>query len=188
MRGAGGGLGRRTRDSYVPVAEFDFLRLQSNAVSNREDEMAKFLCRRWTGSLVHPATIAALIAAGCGHGAPGVAAAANASAKLVKPVAMTINSGSCESDGEGTVGANFGNALAFNIGPKTGGASFLKMNTAPYKGPGTYTKVIISGYPQKGQTFFGLGTVVVNVDRRTGTFKTDDGKASGSWDCGEVLK
>ena len=64
----------------------------------------------------------------------------------------------------------------------------MKMNTAPYKGPGAYTKVIISGYPGKGLTFFGLGTVVVNADRRTGTFQTDDGKASGSWDCGEVLK
>jgi hypothetical protein len=101
---------------------------------------------------------------------------------------MTVNSGACESDGEGTIGANFGNALAFNIGPKTGGANILKMSTAPYKGSGTYTKVIISGYPEKGHSFLGLGTVVVNGDRKTGTFLTDDGKASGSWDCGEVLK
>src|SRR5215472_40360 len=150
--------------------------------------MAEFSFKRWAAALTRPATIAALIATGCSHGAPRVAAAANGSAKLVKPVAMTINSGSCESDGEGTVGANFGNALAFNIGPKTGGASFLKMNTTPYKGPGTYTKVIISGYPGKGHTFFGLGTVVINPDRRTGNFVTDDRNAAGSWDCGEVLK
>jgi hypothetical protein len=170
------------------LAEPAKLHLRNQNESREKNEMAEFLCKRWASALAVPATIAVLIATGCGHAAPGVAAAAGASAKLVKPVAMSINSGACESDGEGTVGANFGNALAFNIGPKTGGANVLKMNTTPYKGSGTYTKVIISGYPGKGHTFFGLGTVVVKADRRTGTFVTDDGKASGSWDCGEVLK
>ena len=150
--------------------------------------MAKLFCGRRFRGLLRPAVIAALVVSGCGHGVSGVSAAASAGAKLDRPVAMTINSGSCESDGHGTIGANFRAALAFNIGPKTGGAAFLKMNMAPYRGPGTYTKVIISGYPDKGHTFFGLGTVVVNVDRRTGTFVTDDGAASGAWNCGEQLK
>jgi len=150
--------------------------------------MATLFRRRRRSALAHPAAIAVLIASGCVHGGRQAAAAAKGSAKLEKPVAMAVNSGSCESDGQGTIGATFGAALAFNIGPKTVGGAFLKMNMAPYKGPGTYTKVILSGYPEKGQSFFGLGTVVVHADRRTGIFATDDGKASGSWDCGEPLK
>lgn len=150
--------------------------------------MGELFRKRWFRGLLRPTVIAALAASGCGHGASGALAAASAGAKLDKPVAMTVNSGSCESDGQGTIGASFAVAMAFNIGPKTGGAAFLKMNMAPYKGPGAYPKVIISGYPDKGHTFFGLGTVVVNADRRTGTFVTDDGTASGSWDCGEQLK
>lgn len=147
--------------------------------------MTKLLFKRWADSLMRPVTIAALFSIVC---ATSGVAATKAGAKLVKPVAKTIDDGTCESDGQGTIGANFENAVAFNIGPQTGGASVMKMNTAPYKGPGTYTRVIISGYPEKGHSFLGLGTVVVNADRRTGTFATDDGKASGTWDCGEVLK
>lgn len=150
--------------------------------------MSEFLRNKRMGVPVQAVAVAAMLLAGCKHGASGGSATGNASAKMVKPVAMTIDSGSCESDGEGSVGANFASSLAFNIGPKTGGASIMKMNTAPYKGPGTYTEVIVSGYPSKGHAFVGLGTVVVNSDRRTGTFATDDGKASGTWDCGAALK
>src|SRR5579875_3792075 len=51
-------------------------------------------------------------------------------AKLDKPMALTVSGGSCESDGKGSVGANFGNALAFNIGPRTVGMP--AMSKAPY--------------------------------------------------------
>lgn len=137
---------------------------------------------RALGSVV----LAALwLGAGC---VPGDAHAAGGkgSAKLDKPIALAVTGGSCESDGKGDVGANFGNALAFNIGPATVGMP--DMSKAPYKGPGTYRKVIISGYPDKKTVFVGLGTVTVNADRQTGTFATDDGQASGSWDCGAPLQ
>jgi hypothetical protein len=109
-----------------------------------------------------------------------------ATAKLDKPFTFLVSGGSCESDGKGNVGAVFGNALAFNIGPAT--VAMPGVNKAPYKGPGTYRKVIITGYPDKKILFAGLGTVVVGADRQQGTFATDDGKASGSWNCGAPLE
>ncbi len=130
--------------------------------------------------------VAAWLGIGCAYGDAQAISNGKASAKLDKPVALTVATGSCESDGKGSVGANFGNALAFNIGPATVGMP--DMSKAPYKGPGTYRKVIVSGYPDKKTVFAGLGTVVVNADRQTGTFATDDGKASGSWNCGAPLK
>jgi hypothetical protein len=119
--------------------------------------------------------------------APGHAESeGKAGATLDKPVSLSVSGGYCESDGNGSVGANFGDALAFNIGPRTVGMP--SMNHAPFAGPGTYQHVIITGYPAKGVAFGGLGSVTVNPDRRSGTFRTDDGKASGSWDCGTPLQ
>lgn len=144
--------------------------------------------------------VAALGAWSCseGHAASAPAtparAAANADASrggatLVKPIALTVSGASCEDDGKGSIGATFGGGtLAFNIGPATVGAAALGMSTAPYKGPGTYTKAIINGYVPKKVGFGGLGTIVVHADRRTGTFATADGTASGTWDCGMVLR
>ncbi len=126
--------------------------------------------------------LAAWIGLGCVPGDAQTMPAGKATAKLEKPVVLAVSGGTCEDDGKGSIGANFGNALAFNIGPATVGMP--EMSKAPYTGPGTYRKVIISGYPDKKTVFLGLGTVVVNADRRTGTFATDDGKAAGSWDCG----
>lgn len=132
---------------------------------------------------------------GCSHSNSGSSTAAaesssggNASAKIEKPVALDVPTGFCESDGSGTIGANFNDKVAFNIGPKTGGAAMLGMNTAPYKGAGSYTKVIITGFVDPKNSFGGLGTVTFNADRRTGTFVTDDGKGSGTFDCGSALK
>lgn len=103
-------------------------------------------------------------------------------------MAVAIGDGYCESDGNGSIGANFLNKLAFNIGPATGGAKMLGMDTKPYKGAGTYSKVVVTGFVDPKHSFGLLGTIVVNPDRRTGTFASEDGKASGTWDCGEVLK
>ena len=116
----------------------------------------------------------------------GAEGGGKAGAKLDKPVALNVSGGACESDGKGSVGANFGNALTFNIGPATVGVP--DMNRAPFLGPGTYRHVMITGYPAKGTVFAGLGTITVNGDRRSGTFATDDGAASGSWDCGAPLR
>lgn len=130
---------------------------------------------------------------GCHNNAASSSGAAEASgavgsAKIEKPVELSVPVGGCESDGEGTIGANFNNKLAFNIGPKTGGADMLGMSKAPYKGAGTYTKAMITGFVDAKNSFGGLGMIVFNADRRTGTFATDDGKASGTFDCGEALK
>jgi hypothetical protein len=103
-----------------------------------------------------------------------------AGAKLDRPVSLSVSGGYCESSGDGIVGANFDNALAFSIPSGT--------SHAPFTGPGKYQHVLIAGHPQQGVLFGGPGTVVVNPDRRTGTFQTDDGEASGSWDCGTPLQ
>jgi hypothetical protein len=97
--------------------------------------MAELFRGRRVSCILRLSVIAASAACGCGHGATGVAAEGTAGAKLDKPLAMSVNSGACESDGQGTIGATFGSALAFNIGPQTGAGAFLKMNLAPYKGP-----------------------------------------------------
>src|SRR5579885_802482 len=87
--------------------------------------------RRW--ALGSAMLAAAWLGAGCGHDTAQAAAGGKGSAKLDKPVALAVTGGSCESDGKGDVGANFGNALAFNIGPATVGMP--DMSKAPYKGP-----------------------------------------------------
>jgi hypothetical protein len=132
--------------------------------------------------------LVAWLAVGCGNNAPAVPSKATANARIDKPVALIVSGGACESDGKGNVGANFDNALSFNIGPATAEGNFLHMDMRPYKGSGTYGEVLISGYPDKRHGFFGLGTIVVHADKTTGTFSTDDGLASGSWNCGERLK
>lgn len=113
---------------------------------------------------------------------------AKAGARIDKPVSIAVNGSSCESDGRGNIGASFGDALSFSIGPATIGGSFMGMSLTRYSGPGAYAKVLISGYPDKDHAFFGLGTVVVNPDRQTGTFVTGDGAASGSWNCAAPMK
>lgn len=131
-----------------------------------------------------------LLSTGCSHEAAGAIPGATGHAKVIfdKPVALTIDGGSCQVDGKGSVGANFNNQFAFNIGPATVGADALGMSKAPYKGPGTYHKVIITGYVKGKISIGGLGTIVVHSDIQTGTFVTDDGKAAGSWDCGSPLR
>jgi hypothetical protein len=135
-----------------------------------------------------PALIFAVCIGVSAGGGTVLAASGGAGAKFDKPVSLTIDGGTCESDGKGSIGANFGSALAFDMGPAVIAPPGLNMSRAPYKGPGTYREVIISGYPAKGVVFLDLGTIVVNADRHSGTFATDDGKAAGSWDCGEPLE
>lgn len=130
------------------------------------------------------------LSTGCSHNAAGAIPDTKGQARVIfdKPVALTIDGGSCKVDGKGSVGANFNNQFAFNIGPATIGADALGMSKAPYTGPGTYHKVIITGYVKGKISIGGLGTIVVHPDVQTGSFVTDDGKAAGSWDCGNPLK
>lgn len=78
-------------------------------------------------------------------------------------------------------------ALAFTIGPLKDALSPGQENNKPYNGPGNYSNVGISGKSQEGKTIVGFGTITVNTDEQTGTFKLDNGSASGTWDCGHKL-
>jgi hypothetical protein len=78
-------------------------------------------------------------------------------------------------------------ALAFTIGPLKDALSPGQENNKPYSGPGDYSNIGISGKSQDGKTFVGFGTVTVSADEQTGTFKLDNGTASGTWDCGHKL-
>jgi hypothetical protein len=106
-------------------------------------------------------------------GADPVPVAGSGGATMVKPVALSVTGADCSDNGSGSVAAFFPphtlkSTVGFNIGPIPG---VDLPHSAPYKGPGTYQ-----------------GAIVVNADRQTGTFATDDGKASGTWDCGTPLR
>lgn len=77
-------------------------------------------------------------------------------------------------------------ALTFTIGPLRDGNSPGQENNAPYTGPGDYKNIRILVRPESGEPVFGHGTIHVNADERTGTFKV--GGASGAWDCGQKLR
>jgi hypothetical protein len=128
-----------------------------------------------------------LLLAWAGTGAGG--------ATIDKPVAMRLIGARCSDDGKGSIAAFFGPSpgadaekLGFNIGP------ILNVNlphSRPYAGPGIYTGAQIAGIPVPHDyktMFTDQGTVVVNADRQSGTFATDDGKAAGKWDCGTPLR
>jgi hypothetical protein len=125
-----------------------------------------------------------------------VSAADTIGAVIEKPVSAHVNGGYCRNDGERTVGGVFPSSedvrLAFSIGPGTYSAfPNSKQSKQPYTGPGTYKNVMMSinaGNRAKPNWIAGLGTIVVNRDGRTGLFKTDDGAASGTWDCGKQLQ
>ncbi len=77
-------------------------------------------------------------------------------------------------------------ALTFTIGPLRDGNSPGQENNAPYTGPGDYKNIGILVQPEKGEPVFGPGTIHVNADEQTGTFKV--GGASGTWDCAQKLR
>jgi hypothetical protein len=125
-----------------------------------------------------------------------VAGADTIGAVIEKPVSARVSGGYCRNDGKGTVGGVFPSSedvrLAFSIGPGTYSAvPNAKQSKDPYTGPGTYKNVMMSinaGNRSKPNWIAGLGTIVVNRDGRTGSFKTDGGTASGTWDCGKQLQ
>ena len=77
--------------------------------------------------------------------------------------------------------------LALTIGPASAMADTLHANKANFTGPGTYKNEIIAVYLGKTaleDSYMGLGTVVINADKHSGTFSLNDKSASGRFDCG----
>ena len=125
----------------------------------------------------------------------GAAAQGAVSATVEKPKARTVTTGFCRILSDGTFTANWGRSdlpmLAFTIGPKASMAKEMHASLAPFAGPGRYPDEIIAVY--LGNTalvdgYGGLATVTINSDGHSGTFKTNDGKASGQFDCGTPPK
>jgi hypothetical protein len=66
-------------------------------------------------------------------------------------------------------------------------ADQLHANKAKFTGPGTYRNEIIAVYLGKTaleDSYLGLGTVVINQDKHSGTFSLNNGSAAGHFDCG----
>jgi len=118
-----------------------------------------------------------------------------ATVTIERPVAKrrTVTGGICQILSDGTFAASFAPdklpTLGFTIGPKATMAQEMHANLKPFSGPGTYKNVIVGVYLGKTalvDSYGGLGTVTMNGDSHTGTFTTNDGKASGHFDCGAV--
>jgi hypothetical protein len=120
------------------------------------------------------------------------ASAPQPTASIRKPKAQTVTGGICRVKADGTLGVNIGpNAamptLALTIGPGAVMANELHANKAKFTGAGTYANEIVAVYLGKTATedsYLGLGTVTIAADAKSGTFALNDGKASGSFDCG----
>jgi hypothetical protein len=120
------------------------------------------------------------------------AGAPQPTASIQKPKAQTVAGGMCRLKGDGTLGVNIGpNAamptLALTIGPGAFMADQLHANKAKFTGAGKYTNEIVAVYLGKTATedsYIGLGTVTIAADGKSGTFQLNDGKASGTFDCG----
>src|ERR1700730_6267410 len=125
---------------------------------------------------VPPIIVAAVLSLG---------AAAEPTVTIEKPKPRTVTGGSCGILGgdsfSGTFGPSALPALAFVIGPASAMADQMHANKAKFTGPGKYDNVIIAVYlgkPALEDSYGGLGTVVINADRRTGTFTLNNGSAS----------
>jgi hypothetical protein len=120
------------------------------------------------------------------------AAAPPATATIQKPKALTVSGGMCRLAADGTLGVNIGpNAamptLALTVGPGAFMADQLHANKAKFSGPGKYANEIMALYLGKTaleDSYLGLGTVTIAADGKSGTFALNDGKASGTFDCG----
>ena len=66
-------------------------------------------------------------------------------------------------------------------------ADQLHANKANFNGPGTYKNEIIAVYLGKTaleDSYLGLGTVIINADKHSGSFTLNDKSAAGHFDCG----
>lgn len=146
----------------------------------------RFVSRRRTAAGI--GVLAAVIGARSGH---AQSPSGTGSAKIDTPKALTVPTGFCRKLDNGTFGAFFGPEklppLAFTIGPGAAMADEMHASKAPFTGPGRYKDVIVMVYLGKTaleDTYGGLGTVAVNGDGRSGSFVLNDGRASGTWNCG----
>jgi hypothetical protein len=120
------------------------------------------------------------------------AAAPQPTATIDKPKSRTVTGGFCRVLGNDTFSGNFGPnsslpTLAFTIGPRSAMADALHANKATFTGPGTYKNEIIAVYLGKTaleDSYMGLGTVIINADKHSGTFSLNDKSAAGRFDCG----
>jgi hypothetical protein len=120
------------------------------------------------------------------------AAAPQPTATIEKPKSRTVSGGFCRILSNNTFSGNFGPSsslptLALTIGPGSTMADALHANKANFTGPGTYKNEIIAVYLGKTaleDSYMGLGTVVINADKHSGTFTLNDKSASGHFDCG----
>ena len=117
---------------------------------------------------------------------------ATPSATIDKPKSRTVSGGFCRILSNDTFSGNFGPnsslpTLALTIGPGSAMADQLHANKAKFTGPGTYKNEIIAVYLGKTaleDSYMGLGTVVINADKHSGTFLLNDKSAAGHFDCG----
>lgn len=79
-------------------------------------------------------------------------------------------------------------ALRFTIGPLRDGLSPGQENNKAFSGPGDYSNVGIAGRTPVQKPFVGYGTITVNADEESGSFRLADGTASGTWNCGHKLQ
>jgi hypothetical protein len=120
------------------------------------------------------------------------AAAPQPTATIDKPKSRTVTGGFCRILSNDTFSGNFGPnsslpTLALTIGPASAMADALHANKAKFTGPGTYKNEIIAVYLGKTaleDSYMGLGTVIINADKHSGTFSLNDKSAAGHFDCG----
>jgi hypothetical protein len=119
------------------------------------------------------------------------ATAPQPTATIDKPKSRTVTGGFCRILSSSTFSGNWGPSslptLALTIGPGSAMADQLHANKAKFSGPGTYRNEIIAVYLGKTaleDSYLGLGTVVINADKHSGTFSLNDGSAAGHFDCG----
>jgi hypothetical protein len=118
-------------------------------------------------------------------------AAPQPTATIDKPKSRTVSGGFCRILSNDTFSGNWGTSslptLALTIGPASAMADALHANKAKFTSPGTYKNEIIAVYLGKTaleDSYLGLGTVIINADKHSGTFSLNDKSASGHFDCG----
>jgi hypothetical protein len=119
------------------------------------------------------------------------AAASQPTAVIEKPKSRTVTGGFCRILSGDTFSGNWGPSslptLALTIGPGSTMADQMHANKAKFAGPGAYKNEIIAVYLGKTaleDSYMGLGTVVINADKHSGTFSLNDHSAAGHFDCG----
>ena len=105
----------------------------------------------------------------------------------------TVDTGFCRVLSDGTVSGVRGPSnlptLAFTIGPGAALAKEMQANQTTTRAPGGYENEIRAIYLSKTALeggYGGLDAVVMSPDGHSGTFITNDRKASGRFDCGAL--